>query len=117
MGVAPVILADRWVPISGIDWSFALFVAERHVAEIDLIIRSHESVWVERGERARQTYLDHFADEAAPDFLYKRLSRLLEQVSRAREMAVRRRYPGIFLKAWLSERLRKALGSLQPIDL
>lgn len=114
MGIAPVILADRWVPVSGVDWSFALFIAEQRIEEIDSIIRSHESEWVERGERARRTYLDNFADEVAPRFLHQRISRLLAQVTQTREAAIRRRYPGIFMKNWAWERRRKLLGRHFP---
>jgi hypothetical protein len=107
MGVAPVILADRWVPIGGIDWSFALFVDENRVRDLDGIIRSHESEWVQRGQRARQTFLEHFAAEVAPRTLMAAIARLIGSVDPHREAAFRPWYPLVHLGRIANERLRK----------
>jgi hypothetical protein len=107
MGVAPVILADRWIPIGGIDWSFALFVDEGRISELDAIIRSHGSEWRQRGERARQTFLQHFAVDAAPRALAAAMERLLGSIDPRREAAIHRWYPLIHIAGIGSERLRK----------
>ncbi len=56
LGVAPVIIADGWRPIEDVDWSFALFVPEARLGQIDEIIRAHEHEWQERGQAARRAY-------------------------------------------------------------
>jgi hypothetical protein len=114
MGVAPVILANRWVPVSGIDWGFAIFVDERRVRELDSVIRSHASEWVQRGRCARQIFLENFANEVAPRFLHQRISRLLGQVTQQRESAIRRLYPAIHICKWAAERFRKSVVSYRP---
>jgi hypothetical protein len=114
MGVAPVILANRWVPISRIDWTFAIFIDERRVRDLDAIVRSHASEWVQRGRRARQIFLENFANEVAPRFLYQRISRLMGRVTQKRESAIRRLYPAIYIRTWTAERIRKAMVSYRP---
>jgi hypothetical protein len=111
MGVAPVILADRWVPIAGIDWSFALFVDENRIRDLDGIIRAHESESVQRGQRARQMFLEHFAVEVAPRTLMAAIARLIGSVDPHREAAFRRWYPLIHLGRIVNERLRKWIPS------
>ena len=56
LGIAPVIIADKWQPIDGIDWSFALFVPEKRIPQIDRIVRSHADEWQERGQIAAAVY-------------------------------------------------------------
>ena len=107
MGVAPVILSDRWVPIGGIDWSFALFVDENRVRDLDGVIRSHESEWVQRGQRARQTFLEHFGVEVAPRALMAAIARLIGSLDPHREAAFRPWYPLIHLGRIANERLGK----------
>lgn len=111
MGVAPVVLADRWVPIAGIDWSFALFVDENRVRDLDSIIRSHESEWAQRGQCARQTFSQHFAVEVAPRALMAAMMRLIASVDPRREATFRRWYPLVYLGGGVNERLRKWIPS------
>jgi hypothetical protein len=85
LGIAPVIIADDWRPIAGIDWDFALFVRERHIAQIDSIVRSHAEEWVERGSLAAQTYRDHFAAETIAATLHRDLRAVLDQMDPVRE--------------------------------
>jgi hypothetical protein len=61
LGVAPVIISDRWVPIGGIDWSFALFVPERRLRHLDRIVRNYEGEFEARGIEARRIYQDRLA--------------------------------------------------------
>jgi len=48
LGCAPVVLADRWIPVDGVDWSFCIFLKEAHLHEIDAIVRSHKAITVPR---------------------------------------------------------------------
>jgi hypothetical protein len=56
LGIAPVIISDKWRPIEGIDWSFAIFVPERQIPHIDRILRAHEGEWEQRGQAALAAY-------------------------------------------------------------
>jgi hypothetical protein len=62
LGVAPVILADRWVPPRGPDWSrCALFVPERHVEDLPLILSERESEWQAMGGAAFLAFKEYFS--------------------------------------------------------
>ena len=76
LGIAPVIIADDWKPVEGVDWSFALFVPERHLPDIDRIVREREGEWEERGRRAKDTYEAFFSPEAVPQLLHDQLADL-----------------------------------------
>ena len=114
MGIAPVILSDRWIPIGGIDWSFALFVDEGQVRDLDGIIRSHESEWLQRGQHARQTFLRHLTREAAPWMLAESLVRLTRCLDPRREAALRRWYPLVHFGNLVNDRLMKWFPAFRP---
>jgi hypothetical protein len=64
IGVAPIIVADGWVPPVGPRWDrFALFVPERDVRHLAAIVRTHETEWEERGRLAYAAYNDYFRPE------------------------------------------------------
>jgi hypothetical protein len=88
LGVAPVIIADGWRPVSGLDWSFALFVPEAKIPRIDAIVRAHEPEWAERGALARAAYQQLFAPEQSAAMAHERLTRLLAAYDPLREAAL-----------------------------
>jgi hypothetical protein len=88
LGVAPVIIADKWRPIEGIDWSFALFVPEARIPRLDEIVRAHESEWEERGRAAVATYNRYLAPQRVTEGIYDSLIRVQARYSRVRESAV-----------------------------
>ncbi len=88
LGVAPVIISDRWRPMAGIDWSFALFLRERQIPSIDTILRSHADEWRERGRSAAATFDAHLRPQLVPEMMHARITRLLAQRSAARERIV-----------------------------
>jgi hypothetical protein len=64
IGVAPIVVADGWVPPNGPRWNqFALFVPERDVSNLAAIVRTHEAEWEERGRLAYAAYHDYFRPE------------------------------------------------------
>ena len=73
LGVAPVIIADGWRPVSGVDWSFALFVRESDIRNLEKIVRAHEPEWRERGEAASRAYQAHFATDKVAVMAYEHL--------------------------------------------
>jgi hypothetical protein len=63
LGVAPVIISDRWLPPQGPDWdSFALFVKESDIKNIVQIVESHSSEYEERGRLAKKAWEEYFSD-------------------------------------------------------
>jgi hypothetical protein len=95
MGVAPVILADGWIPPSHCDWSFALFLRENQLAQLDSIIRSHQSEWHERGKAARAAYESHYSTAAAGKMVANDIKWLLTQHQPVREWWIHAFFPGI----------------------
>jgi hypothetical protein len=85
LSVAPVIISDRWQPTRGIDWSFAIFLPEKRIAEIDKIIRAHEDEWEDRGRAAASTYQKHFGDTAIAETLHRQIVDLLSAYNPRRE--------------------------------
>jgi hypothetical protein len=64
LGVAPVILADRWVPAHGPDWSrCALFVPERLAGELPRILAERADEWRVLGDAAFAAFREYFAPE------------------------------------------------------
>jgi hypothetical protein len=64
LGVAPVILADRWVPAHGPDWSrFAVFVPERDVEHLPSVLAERADEWRTLGDTAFAAFKEHFAPE------------------------------------------------------
>jgi hypothetical protein len=63
LGIAPVILSDRWLPPKGPEWhKFALFVKESDLLNLPHIIESHASEYEERGRLARKAWEEYFSD-------------------------------------------------------
>ncbi|HEY8996400.1 MAG TPA: exostosin family protein [Edaphobacter sp.] len=63
MGIAPVILSDRYILPHGPDWnSFALFVPERKIGQLPQILAAREHEAEERGRLAAEAYRQWFAE-------------------------------------------------------
>ena len=89
LGVAPVIISDRWRPIADIDWSFAIFVKERDIKRIDDIMRSHQEEWRERGDRGRLIYETLLTPDRVQELVYRQLARVEGGVNARSEYAIR----------------------------
>ncbi len=74
-GVAPVIISDGWIPVSGLDWNeFAIFIPERNISEIYDVLKSHESEYLRAGKLATAAYNKWFVEEAVWDQLLAAIS-------------------------------------------
>jgi hypothetical protein len=93
VGCAPVVLADSWIPVEGVDWSFCLFVGEAELSRLDSIVRSHEKEWQERGAMARRTFEDNFSSVKLGFLLEKQIRRLIETRNEPRERLIQTIYP------------------------
>ena len=66
LGCAPVIIADSWVKIPGIDWNrFSISIPEAQVNLIPEILNERKQNAVEMGRLARQTWEQYFAPEVS----------------------------------------------------
>jgi hypothetical protein len=93
MGIAPVVMADTWIPVEGVDWSFCLFVKEKQLPQLDAIIRSHEHEWQERGAAARRVFDEHFGPASLGITLERQFRQLRKQRSASREAMIHAFYP------------------------
>ncbi len=70
LGVAPIIISDRWLLPPGPRWGeIALFVRETELDQIERIAIAHESEWEERGYRARLAFNKYFSLESYVRYL------------------------------------------------
>jgi hypothetical protein len=85
LGITPVIISDRWRPIEGIDWRFALFIRESQIPQIDRIVRAHADEWRQRGEAGLAVYRQVFARDVVARLLHDRIAELLAGYDPTRE--------------------------------
>jgi hypothetical protein len=93
MGIAPVVMADTWIPVEGVDWSFCLFVKEGQLDQLDAIVRSHEDEWQERGATAQRVFNEHFGPASLGRTLEQQFRQLQKQRSTRRERLIHAIYP------------------------
>jgi Exostosin family len=64
LGVAPVIISDKWILPRGPKWSdFSVIVKEKHINNIEKIVEEHESAWPQMGDLARKAFERYFAED------------------------------------------------------
>lgn len=62
LGIAPVIMADAWVPCAGPRWhDFALFIREREIGQLPAILEHAAAEYTQRGALARAAYQEFFS--------------------------------------------------------
>jgi hypothetical protein len=88
LGIAPVIISDKWQPVETVDWSFAIFIAERDIPRIDAIVRAHEHEWQARGQAALATYRKFFAKTQIASTLHAQIIELQASYSPPREFVM-----------------------------
>ncbi len=77
MGVAPVIISDKWIRPEGPDWkSFAVFVAEKDLARLPELIAPYDSRWREMGQLARTAWEKWFRLEDEFNCIVESLARI-----------------------------------------
>jgi Exostosin family len=110
MGVAPVLLADRYALPPGPDWeSFLLVVAEKDFARLPELLDAHVPESRDRGERARKAWEEFFA----PEVIFDRMIDQMSEIRRQRilsERVVRWFWPLMQMRAttkpWLGSLVR-----------
>lgn len=86
-------LADDWIPVEGVDWSFCLFVREADLQNLDGIIRAHSDEWREREALARRAYEENFSPEALGATLERQMRQLIADRNETREQLIHLIYP------------------------
>ncbi|MBS1800796.1 MAG: exostosin family protein [Acidobacteria bacterium] len=108
MGVAPVILSDRYILPHGPDWdSFALRVPERRLASLARILDRHAHESEQRGRLAREAYENWFSSPMA----FNHIVDLCERIRQRRRIPERWIQPFWGFMLWklrLTRRLRDA---------
>jgi hypothetical protein len=110
MGVAPVLLSDRYALPPGPDWSsFLLHIPENQFGQLPVLLEPHVAESEERGRRARKAWEEFFA----PGVVFDRMIDQLCAIRQARiipEKLYRRMWPlmqaRVDAKVWISNRLR-----------
>ncbi len=96
-GRVPVIISDHWAPPPETDWSFAIQIEERRIRSIPGLLSALEGEAAERGQAARQAWLDHYA----PETLFNTVGNSLESLILS-DHGDRHRRPGAQLNKWLA---------------
>ena len=115
MGVAPVLMSDRFALPPGPDWdSFLLKVRERDFGRLPELLEPHVPESEERGRKARKAWEQFFA----PELIFDRVIDQFSEIRRQRvipERQVRLAWPIMNMRAqgriWLSVAVRRALGA------
>ncbi len=96
MGIAPVIISDKWVPTAGPKWEeFSIRIAESNVANIPEILEQREADSARMGELARQAWVEWFAKDKQFHYLVEACAKLhaaRKQVTYATYLAQYRRF-------------------------
>jgi len=80
LGVAPVILADDFVPPAGPDWNeLALLVPERRLGELEQILRANESRSARMGQVAAECYRRYFHPRAVSQYYGEHMASCIRQ--------------------------------------
>ncbi len=119
LGVAPVIISDAWQPIDGLDWSFALRVREKHIPELDRIVRTHEDEWQVRGAAGLAAYNALLAENVVAQHVHSSLVDVLACFDSRREsiMAELARARCVAREAYWAGRKVAKLGVLWAFHL
>lgn len=60
-GRSPVVISDQWVPPQETNWNFAVRVEQKKIHTIPALLASLENEAIQRGEAARDAWLEHYA--------------------------------------------------------
>jgi Exostosin family len=117
MGVAPVLLADRYALPPGPDWdSFLLRIPEREFGRLPELLEPHIAESEKRGQRAREAWDKFFA----PDLIFDRMIDQLYDIRQHRiipEKLYRRTWPLLQFHAdarpWTGRTIRSGFNTVR----
>jgi hypothetical protein len=114
-GRVPVIIADGFVPPSGVNWkSCSIFVHEAEVARIPQIIASRAHEWPEMARRSRQIWEENFADAAVLAYLGTQLAEILRTKPTV-DLSLQVAYSSRVVRILLEHKLRPVAGRIRRL--
>jgi len=103
-GIAPIILADDWLPPRGPKWEdFALFIPERKVGSLYRIVKDHEAEYLPRGRLARQAWEQFFSPEKYWSFILESV-RQIQRHQNISESIYVKLLPLMMAQEWIRQR-------------
>ena len=112
LGVAPVVISDRYVLPEGPDWnSFLIRVPEKDIANLVSILEAHRSESVLRGKRAKEAWSRWFATEEEFNQIVMRCQSALVACT-GWETLYRRLWPFMILKHYSFRLVRRSTRRL-----
>lgn len=103
-GIAPVIIADDWLPPLGPSWGeFALFVRENEIDSIYEKVKAREAEYRDRGRLAREAWEQYFSPENYWTFILASIQRIQENQT-IPESLYARSLPLLTFKEWTRQR-------------
>jgi hypothetical protein len=103
-GIAPVIVADDWLPPLGPSWEeFALFVRENEIDSIYEKVKAHEAEYRDRGRLAREAWEQYFSPENYWSFILASIQRIQEN-QKIPESLYARSLPLLTFQEWTRQR-------------
>lgn len=114
MGVAPVVISDRYILPEGPDWdSFALRVPEWKIASLPKILDRHAHESEERGRRAQQEYEKWFSSP----MVFNHIVSLCERIKTRRRVSERWVQPFWGLMLWKLRMIRGTRETFRSVIL
>jgi hypothetical protein len=109
-GRVPVIISDRYVPPSGIDWAAcSIRISETGLADIPRVISSRMADWPHLATNARLAWEANFSDEHVLDYVRRNIEDIHGSTpSLSRSLQLRHAYA--VARASLEEYVRPAIG-------
>lgn len=72
LGIAPVIVADKWTFPTGIQWNkFSVVIKEKNIHELEKIVQTYESSYKEMGDLARKAFEENFSEHSYFNYVVK----------------------------------------------
>jgi hypothetical protein len=103
-GIAPVIVADDWLPPLGPSWEeCALFVPESDINSIYEKVKAHEGEYADRGRSARKAWEQYFSPQNYWSFILASVRRI-EETQKLPESLYARSLPLLTLQEWSRQR-------------
>ena len=86
MGRAPVVIGDSWLPVARLPWDeFALFVPEKDIDQIPIMLEKNRHRAVVMGRKARSVWEEHFSPKRVFGELIATAAELLREPYGRRE--------------------------------
>ncbi len=99
LGVAPVIISDRWRYPSGPDWQdFSIIIPESQIHNLEEIVCGYEAVYAEMGQKARQAYDNYFAEPVCFNYMVDNSLEILRTQKIPKSWYWKARYLIVFAK-------------------